>query len=970
MLRSLLLASIVAFSVVIGNAQPLLNPYTFSIDENVQLDTSLVNVPFEKAGSRGRVVLTPEGHLGFADGTRLRIVGTNLQWSGQWPDSANAISMARRFRALGINCVRFGTFDITWWSGGSILADASSSLGNGLGVAQMKKFDWFMHQLRENGVYYVFTFHSVWQPRDGDGVRDRDSVGWGTRVPLFFDAAIQRVHRSIIRALLEHKNQFTDLAYKDDPALAYIVAAEDASLVVYWLYTGDVVRPNPGMNNNTGNSHVALGDSVWRAWLKGKGYTTDAALNTAWTSLASSSANMVRNGGFEDPFSTAWQLGVSTDQGAQALLQYSDADKKEGTSSARVRINSLDPQKTSYAIYLWQRLTSMKRLARYQLTFWARTTPQAGSRTILAYAYNGGYPYDNYGLNETVTITSAWKQFTVTFTSRASDESATNLAFFLGTDSSDVYLDDVQLRELTVPGLRAGESIERNSVPRSLLTDDQISPKRASANAAFHYDQLRSLFLNIRKLVRDTVKSEVLMCPSTRLTSFFELNATREYDVFSSTEWRNGTRSMLSDLYGGSVYTASQNRVKGKAFVMAHQAIAYPRFYQTDMMTVFPAYAGLQDWDGMFFSIFTENPQAGKAKTDSNSFWNIYDKPNVLSLFPLTASMMRNGDVTPSVKEIVVDNIQEALDQPRFHVTSAFSLSISPDGRMPLFRRVAMNPSVSATESLFPHREISALSDQVDVAALDAENEQIYWDATKSSFRVVTPRYVSVSGGSAGDIVTLPSMLIEQTSSALTPTVSISSLTKDPILQSERSLLAIGSRAQNQGTVYDPIAGTFTTWGAGPMQMEGVSMRITLTAPLFDSLRVQPLGNDGRPKGQPIAVDRKSGGKFTINVNTQQFATPWYRLEFVRQSTGVDVANDMSQLLVSPNPIDGGIVKMVYPEGATRVRVSDVTGAEMFTRSVTGTFVSMDVSALTTGVYLVSVLDSTSVLGTTTILIR
>ncbi|MCX6141481.1 MAG: T9SS type A sorting domain-containing protein [Candidatus Kapabacteria bacterium] len=460
------------------------------------------------------------------------------------------------------------------------------------------------------------------------------------------------------------------------------------------------------------------------------------------------------------------------------------------------------------------------------------------------------------------------------------------------------------------------------------------------------------------------------MCPSTRLTSFLELNATREYDVFSSTEWRNGASSMLADPYGGSVYTASQSRVKGKAFVMTHQAVAYPRSYQTDMMTVFPAYSGLQDWDGMFFSIFTENPQAGKAKTDSNSYWNIYDKPNVLSLFPLTASMMRSGDVLPSVKEIIIDNVQEAIDQPRFHAVNAFSLSVSPDGRMPLFRRVSMNPLVASSESLFPHRDISALSDQVDVAALDGENEQIFWDATKASFHVVTPRYVSVSGGTAGNIVSLPSMIIEQTTSATPPTVSIISLTKDPILESEKSLLAIGSRAQNQGTIYNPADGTFTTWGAGPMQMEGITMRITLTAPLFDSLKVQPLGNDGRAKGAPIVVDRKTGGKFTVNVNTQQYATPWYRLEFVRSTTNVDDGSTSSVVRIAPNPVENARLVIGFPEGARQLRIVDITGAEVMRSAVSGTSASLDVSVLPTGVYLVTVLNETTIYGTATTVIR
>ena len=193
MTRFLAIAFLALMILTGAGAQPLVSPFAFSIDENVKLDNSLVAVPFEKAGVRGRVKLTTDGHLGFADGSRLRIVGTNLQWSGQWPDSTNAVSMAQRFRALGINCVRFNTFDVSGWAGGSIFADGPTTTGGGLSIDQMKKFDWFTHQLRENGVYYVFTFHSVWLPRVGDGVRQPDSLGWGARVPLLFDAAVQKI---------------------------------------------------------------------------------------------------------------------------------------------------------------------------------------------------------------------------------------------------------------------------------------------------------------------------------------------------------------------------------------------------------------------------------------------------------------------------------------------------------------------------------------------------------------------------------------------------------------------------------------------------------------------------------------------------------------------------------------------------------------------------------------------------------
>lgn len=969
-MRVFILALSLVACICVAQAQPLLNPFTFTFDADLNLDSGLANVRFEKAGARGKVELTSDGHLGFADGTRLRIVGTNLQWSGQWPDSSNAVDMARRFRALGINCVRFATFDYASWWPVSILADGQSSTANGLHVEQMKKFDWFMNQLRENGVYYVFTFHSAWQPRADDGIRQPDSLGWGARMPLIFDAQVQKVHRTIMGMLLRHVNQFTGVAYKDDPALAYIVAAEDASMVASWLYTQNVVRPNSDYAINVGQQHLAHMDSLWIAWLRKKGYTTDAGLNQAWSTFPASTANLLRNGGFEDPFSAAWQLGVNTNNGAQAILQLSDADKVEGSSSARIRINSIDDQKQVFGITLFQLLSELKRLDRYQVSFWAKTTPARGTRTITLYTYNGTFPYNGYSPAVVVTLTSEWKQLTYTFTSQATDESSANMSFLLGGDTGDVFLDDVQIREIPTSGLFAGESIERSTVPRSLITDSRVSATRYKDNSNFHYEQLRSFFLSVRRFVRDTLKSQVLMCPSTRLTSFYELHAAREYDVFSATEWRNSANSMLRETGGGSISSAASSRIKGKAFVMSHVAVAYPRHYQSDMMTIFPAYSGLQDWDGVFLGIFTQTARAGAAKVDSNSYWPIYSCPNLLTLFPNVASMIRNADVATSAKEIVVDNTREVIDQPRFHVTQGYSLGTGADSRMPLFRRVSMNPEFANEESLLPHRDISALSGQVDIAALNGENDQIFWDATKGTLRVQTPRTVTVSGGSVGQITILPSMILEQTSSGSPATISISSLTDNPIVESERSLLVISSRAQNVGTQYDPTTGDFTRWGAGPMQMEGVTMRITITAPLFDSLRIVPLSNEGRPKGTSKVIARGTGGRFSATLNTQQDETPWYQLEFVRTATSVNEERTSTEIRVHPNPVSDGRLVVGFPQGANIVRVFDVTGAERVRKNVDGTTVSIDVSMLPAGSYLISLYNGIHVVGTSTVVVR
>ena len=969
----LVVLCMIAFGTV-ATAQVLQQPYPFAITDRTKLDTGLIATPREVAGARGRVVLTPDGHLGFADGSRLRIAGTNLQWSALWPDSAQAIAMAARFQALGISCVNLSTFDITWWAGGSILADGPTTLGNGLSASQMKKLDWFLHQLRQHGVYYVFTFHSAWQPRSGDGVRQPDSLGWGSRMPLIFDPAVQQQHRGIMRLLLSHVNPHTGLAYKDDPALAYIVAAEDASLMAYWLYSGDIVRPNDAYTANTGSQHYALVDSLWHGWLRTKGYASDAALEAAWRVVPPSTENVLRNPGFEDPFSSAWQLSVNTNQGAQAILQLSDADKVEGTSSARVRIGTLDEGRISYGIQLYQRVTQLRRMGRYSVSFYAKTTKQRGSRTAQVYVYNGTFPYDWFGLNETFTLTSEWKKYTFTFASLASDETTANFSILMGADTGDVFLDDIQLREMSVPGLAQGERLASGNIRRSLVSDASVSPVRMRDNSQFYHEQLTDFYARVHSFVRDSLRSSVLLCPSRRMTSYWELTAAPQYDVFGASDWRNTPASMLNEAYGGTVYAAAQVRPKGKAFVMHHTSIAHPRPYATDLAMLFPAYAGVQDWDGVFFSSWSDYAVAGSDKIDSNSYWHIYDKPQILALLPIASALIRTGAVAPTVKELLIDNTREVIDQPSLHVTNAFSLSIGTDGRIPLFRRTAMNLPFATTESVLPQRDISALSDQVDVSALDAENEQVYWNAANATFRIESPRVVMVGGGGVGRIATLPSMIIEQTTAGSPPVVGVASLTSEPITTSPRSLLVVSTRALNTGTVFDESNGngTFTTWGKTPLLMEGVGMRMSITAPLFDTLRVQPLNASGVAQGAATIVEPRSGGRFTFNVQPSIAQTPWYRLEFSRATTSVNDAIAGASLRIAPQPSTDGQLHVGTSENVVAVDVLDINGAVVRERTpVMSDVQTVAITDLPAGIYIVRAhLRDASIATRTAVVIR
>ncbi|MEY3385380.1 MAG: hypothetical protein RIR53_191 [Bacteroidota bacterium] len=953
------------------DAQPLANPYAFAIDHDVDLDSALLGLPSDVAGAKGRVVLTSDGHLGFSNGERLRLSGTTLQWFSVFPDSAGAIVQARRLRALGINCVRLNTFDISLWPPVSIFrASSPTTVQDGLDPEQMKKFDWFMHQLRQHGIYYVFTFQSVWTPRPGDGVLQPDSTGFGARVPVIFNRRIQQIGRDVMRTMLSHVNSYTGVAYKDDPALAYIITAEDASAAAFWLYTNDVVRPNPsGGSSSSGSQHVAHIDSLWNAWLAST-YSTDAALAAAWATTGKSTQNLLVNGDFEDPFNSIWQFNINSTTGAQALFQFSDADKQQGASCGRVRINKLDPTRVSYMIQLVQRLPVMRHLQTYELSFWAKTTPQRGGRGIFLYVFNGTAPYNSYGLATTQQITSQWAKYTFTFPATVTDSTTATLGFFLGADSGDVFLDDVQLREVSRGGLRSGESIAKRNIRMSPMLDAEITLGRSKDNARFVYENLRRFLNDARRLVRDTLKSSVLMCPSVRLISFFELDAAREYEVFSSVDWRSDARSALLDAAGGGLYSHAQVRPKGKAFVMSHVSVQHPHAYGSEMMALHPSYAGLQDWDGVFFSVFTDNGRAGAVAIDSNDYWMLRSKPNLLSVLPWTSSMMRRGAIAPSQKEIVIDHTAESVQLPRFNIFSAFGIVAGTDPRIPLFRRVSVSQELKQQASFMPHLEVSGLSGEIDLAALDAENEQIFRDATTGVLRIDAPTHAAIMGPLTGKILATSVMSVEQTTEAPHALVAVASQTESPIAQSERSLLTISTRALNAGAIFDDMNQNLRVWGKGPVQMEGVSMRITLTAPTFDSLTIIPLGFDGRPTGTRIGVAKRTGGKFTALLSTSEHRTPWYRLEFSRRTTSVSNDEHASALTILDNGQGQGRVTFHLDRPATFVALVDSRGSSIVTdRHRVGTS-TLDVGHLAIGMYQLVVRYASGEVETAPVLIR
>lgn len=943
---TLLLAALLTFH---ANAQPLSNPYPFSMGPDLVLDTGLIVGPWD--GPQPDRISVKDGHFVHSDGTPFRMVGTSLQYGACFPDSATAIAMADRFRALGINMVRFGAFDYTRWWRISVLADGPTTTGNGLHPEQMASLDWFTYQLQQRGIRFGFTFQSVWYPREGDGVRQPDSTGAGARMAVVFDPVIQRIHRDVMRLLLTHVNPYTKKAYKDDPALAFVMPLEDSPLTAYWMYTKEIIPDNIyGGTRTLGLEHVRWIDSVYYSFLKNKGYKTDAALNAAWSAKATDPSQQIRNGGFEDPFDPSWTLNVGTNNGAQALLQYTETDKVAGTQCGRIRIGKLSSPVTNGSINLVQTLTKVERQHRYRFTMSARTSETKKNREVRLILYLAVYPYASAGLDQTLALTSSWKKFEFDFTASSLEAGAIAMQLQCGLDTGDVFIDEVSFKEIDIVGLRQGESLTGGTL-RRLSFFDTMSPQRMKSNAQFYLEQFTNLLEADRKLIRDTLKSDVMLVPSNRSFMRLDHQAAANYDFLAGTEWRSSEASPFSDQYGSSIFTQVQSDYDTKPFVITHTSIRYPLPYQHEMGIVDPVYGGLHNWDGVFFSVFSDVAAVGREKVDSNSYWNVFDKPHVLMQIPAASNMMRRYDVAQSPKVIQVAQEQEALDFPPFHYVYPFSLSVYADSRLSLFRRTETLWKLQSEETIAPQREISALSGNVvDPTMLDAENGQIFFDASREIMRTIAPNYICIAGKLGGQIVTEENIIVEQVSGGEQTSVVISSLTDKPILESPSNLLVIGSRGLNAGTQFDKD-GAIDVWGPGPFQMDGRNVRITIKAPLFDSCRIVPLGSDARPLGNNLTVAKSLTGRFSLALNTTQLTAPWFRLEFLTVNTSV-ADNEPLQSTVSPNPTNQ--VVYVRQNGEFNIRLVDALGSVLLTNVGTDVL-AVPTSAIPSGLYLMEI---------------
>jgi hypothetical protein len=271
-----------AASTGVGNDEPgfsswpegILDPTTSPVD------LSFLNAAEIPAGRHG-FLKTRGDKLVFEDGTVARFWGTSVtaySLFGTSPD--NVKKQAHRLSELGFNLVRLTHHDSDWVHP-NIFGDAQMSDTGTLSAAMLEKLDWWMKCLKDEGIYIWLDLEEGRRFKPGDQIAGFAEIKQGKPTAglsgySYVDQAIQTAMKRFNDVYLSHKNRFTGLRYKDDPAIAVVLITNENDLTNHF---GNALLPNKDVPRHAAvymrlaeefaERHSLPRDQVWRAWEPG-----------------------------------------------------------------------------------------------------------------------------------------------------------------------------------------------------------------------------------------------------------------------------------------------------------------------------------------------------------------------------------------------------------------------------------------------------------------------------------------------------------------------------------------------------------------------------------------------------------------------------------------------------------------------------------------------------------------------------
>ena len=584
----------------------------------------------DKPAGRDGFVHVKDGHF-FAGEKRLRIFGVNTCFAANFPDKAMAPKVAARMAKFGINCVRFHHMDMLSAPGGIFAKD-----GRTLDPGQLDKLDFFIAELKKNGIYADLNLHVSRTYPDRPRAEKKGNPDYDKGVDNYC-AAMIALQKDYARDLLTHVNAYTGKRYADEPAVALVEINNENALGFQWW---------AGQMDDLPNPYREELESLWAAWILKK-HGSDEAARKAWSEgarepgaemLADPSWSFEQHGGasrshsvenglitliVRNPGTESWHVQFSTSPLAVKAGSYevrfrwraseSGVDIKDANLSVAL-MQSHEPWKVLGSANVKSRVPFHEASATIQIT-------EADDKARLTIGGMGKTP----GVFEF----SGLKQFT-----------------------------GISLRPAGVDGTLTRD--EKSRIPIIRKRDlARTTPAKQRDWQEFIWDTETAYWNGMRDFLK---KDLGVKAPIVGTQGFWspghvqvgmdviDSHAYWQHPDFHGKGWNPDVWDVKNEPMagapdGGTLPGLAAQRVAGKPFLCTEFNHPAPNTYSAETFPLLCAFAALQDWDGVF--AFSYSHRAGDAWSQEHfdNFFDIDRHPVKMATLPGAVISFRRGDL-------------------------------------------------------------------------------------------------------------------------------------------------------------------------------------------------------------------------------------------------------------------------------------------------------------------------------------
>ena len=160
----------------------------------------------------------------FEDGTPARFWGVIFNGACCFPDYAYAEGVAARLAQAGCNIVRFHQMDAEWATPNIFRLTAGRRLRDTrhFDPVCMERHDYLIKCLKEQGIYIATDVTTYRKFKSGDGVVDADLLSDNMKGVALYDPTMIELQKEYAANYWNHVNQYTGIAYKDDPTFVLL----------------------------------------------------------------------------------------------------------------------------------------------------------------------------------------------------------------------------------------------------------------------------------------------------------------------------------------------------------------------------------------------------------------------------------------------------------------------------------------------------------------------------------------------------------------------------------------------------------------------------------------------------------------------------------------------------------------------------------------------------------------------------